>query len=126
LLKELGHGKTAKVYMCREIGNKKNLVALKLIKQEFLKSDEAVECIEREIQIHKGLKHKNITKLIGYGTEGSIVKPSGRKIDNLVYIMMEYVSGGDFYETVNKLAGMGEESGRYFMNQLVDMLSYLE
>lgn len=40
--------------------------------------------------------------------------------------MLEYVTGGDFYDTVQDLEGMGEKSGRYFMNQLVDMMSYLK
>ena len=81
--------------------------------------------IQSEIQIHNGLKHKNIVKMIDYGTDGVIIKPSGRKIDNLVYIMLEYVTGGDFYETVQNLNGMGEKGGRFFMNQLVDFLAYM-
>ena len=40
------------------------------------------------------MKNKNIVKLVDYGTDGLIVKPSGKVIKGIVYITMEYVDGG--------------------------------
>lgn len=54
-----------------------------------------------------------------------MVKASGKRIDNLVYIMLEYIEGGILFDTVQSCGKMGEEGGIYFMNQLVDVLSYL-
>ena len=79
----------------------------------------------QEISIHKGLNHQNINMLIDYGTEGVIVKPSGRIINNLVFIIMEYVPGGTFYDMCEKFQGMGETKARFFMHQLVDAIGYL-
>lgn len=36
----------------------------------------------------------NVTKVLGYGSDGKIEKPSGRVIYKLVYIMLEYVPNG--------------------------------
>ena len=36
ILSSLGEGNTSKVYMARELANPKNIVALKLLREEFL------------------------------------------------------------------------------------------
>ena len=71
------------------------------------------------------MEHSGITKILGYGCEGKIVKPSGRLISNLVYIMLEYVPRGVFFDLIEQTGGLGEQGGRYFMNQLTDVLAYL-
>ena len=40
----------------------------------------------------------NIIGIHSYGSDGKIVKPSGRKIENLVYIVLELVSGGLMFD----------------------------
>lgn len=85
----LGHGKTSKVYLANEIGNPENTVAIKIFREEYLlEAEENVHCIESEIEILRGLSHGNIVSIIDYGSEGLVHKPSGRKIKNLVYIVM--------------------------------------
>ena len=114
------------MFLCRHLRNDQKLVALKLIKQDYLaKKVESMDSVMQEISIHKNLDHHNINHLIDYGTEGEIVKPSGRVISNLVFIMMEYVAGGTFYDMCEKFAGMGETRSRFFMHQLVDAIGYL-
>jgi len=39
--------------------------------------------------------------------------------------MLEYIDGGILFDTVQSCGKMGEEAGLYFMNQLVDVLTYL-
>jgi serine/threonine protein kinase len=73
----------------------------------------------------QGLKHENIVNIVGYGSDGTVVKPSGRKISNLVYIMLEYVSGGLLFDVCQTIGGMGENGGRYFLSQMLDVLSYM-
>jgi len=36
--------------------------------------------------------------MLGYGDSGKVVKPSGRVIDNLVFITMEFVQGGLLFD----------------------------
>ena len=73
----------------------------------------------------KGLNHPNIVKLLDYGSEGTVKKKSGRVIEDLVYILMEHISGGLLYDLCNQHGAMGEDTGRFFMHQIVDVLTYM-
>ena len=53
-------------------------------------------------------------------------KPSGREIKNLVYILLEYVTGGLLFDLCQTIGGMGEEDGRFFLHQMCDVLSYIQ
>ena len=63
----------------------------------------------------QGLTHDNIIKIVGYGSDGHIKKPSGREIQNLVYILLEYVTGGLLFDVCQTIGSMGENGGRYFL-----------
>lgn len=73
-----------------------------------------------------GLKHQNIVNIIGWGSDGKVHKPSGREITNLVYILLEYVTGGLLFDVCQTMGGMGEDAGRYFMSQMIDVLTYMQ
>jgi len=60
-----------------------------------------------------------------YGDAGQVVKPSGRVINNLVFIVMEYVAGGLLFDLCQTMGAMGEDAGRFFMSQLVASLDYM-
>jgi len=60
-----------------------------------------------------------------YGDAGQVVKPSGRVIDNLVYIIMEFVQGGLLFDLCQTMGAMGEDAGRFFLTQLLDSLEYM-
>ena len=123
ILKSLGEGNTSKVYMARHKDDKKRIVALKIFREEFLTRDsDSIKSVEKEIEILQGLKHDNIINIVHYGSDGYVKKPSGRELSNLVYILLEYVSGGLLFDVCQTLGGMGEEGGRYFMTQMLDVL----
>jgi len=46
-------------------------------------------------------------------------------ISNLVFIVMEYVSGGLLFDLCQTMGAMGEDAGRFFMTQLVSSLDYM-
>ena len=126
VLQSLGEGNTSKVYLARHISDPKRVVALKLLREEFLQRDkDSIRSVEQEIQILQGLKHQNIIQILGYGSDGRVVKPSGREIGNLVYILLEMVSGGLLFDLCQTLGGMGENGGRYFLSQMCDVLEYM-
>jgi serine/threonine protein kinase len=50
------------------------------------------------------------------GDNGTVVKPSGRVISNIVYIVMEYVQGGLLFDVCQLMGAMGEDVGRFFAN----------
>merc|ERR1739848_665111 len=118
ILSTLGEGNTSKDNKARSIKDGK-LVALKLLREEFLSRDaSSIKSVEQEIQILQGLQHKNIVNIIGYGSDGKVNKPSGREIKNLVYILLEYVTGGLLFDVCQTLGGMGETTGRFFLTQM--------
>ena len=126
ILSSLGEGNTSKVYMARNLENG-NTVALKLLREEFLQRDaDSIKSVEQEIQILQGLKHQNIVNIVGYGSDGTVLKPSGRKIENLVYILLEYVSGGLLFDLCQTMGGMGEDYGRFFLSQMMEVVGYMQ
>jgi len=62
------------------------------MKDEFLNRDEhSLSSVENEITILKNLNHFGIVHMLEFGDNGKVVKPSGRVISPIVYIMMEFV-----------------------------------
>ena len=67
-------------------------MAIKILKEEFLRRDnDSILSVHNEITILKNMNHPGLVLMNGYGDSGEVVKPSGRHINNLVYIMMEFV-----------------------------------
>ena len=50
-----------------------------------------MESVRNEITILKSLKYQGIISMIEYGDAGQVLKPSGRTLTNLVFIVMEFV-----------------------------------
>lgn len=124
IIEQLGHGNSAKVYLCREIENPNKLVALKLFRSRFLKKDQkGIKRIENEITILNGLKHDHVNRLIGYGSAGKIVKLSGRVITNLIYMVLEFAPKM-LYDICDSQGAMGEDAGKMFMAQILSALKY--
>ncbi len=99
ILKSLGEGNTSKVYLARCLENPTHHVAVKILKDEFLRRDnDSILSVHNEITILKNLNHLGIIHMIDYGDAGQVLKPSGRVIDNLVFIIMEYVKGGLLFD----------------------------
>ena len=58
----------------------------------------------------------NIVNILGWGSDGTVLRPSGRKIENFVYLLLEYATGGLLFDVCQTIGGMGENGGRYFLN----------
>ena len=117
ILKSLGEGNTSKVYLAKNIEAPHNCFAVKILKEEFLRRDEdSILSVQNEITILKNLQHSGIIKMVDFGDAGQVVKPSGRIISNLVFIIMEYVQGGLLFDLCQTMGTMGEDNGRFFMH----------
>lgn len=126
ILKSLGEGNTSKVYLARSLANPALHVALKILKDEFLKRDhDSILSVHNEITILKNLDHAGIIQMVDYGDAGRVVKPSGRIIENLVFIIMEFVQGGLLFDLCQTMGAMGEDAGRFFMWQMLDAVEYM-
>jgi serine/threonine protein kinase len=122
----LGEGNTSKVYLGRSLQNANSLVAIKIMRDEFLQRDEnSLRAVENEITILKNMKHQGIVQMLDYGDNGQVLKPSGRVIPSLIYIVMEYVEGGLLFDLCQLMQAMGEDSGRFFAHQMLNSIEYL-
>ena len=125
ILKSLGEGNTSKVYLGKLIGTEQ-YAAIKILKEEFLRRDnDSIVSVHNEITILKNLQHQGIINMHEYGDAGQVVKPSGRVIDNLVYIVMEFVQGGLLFDLCQTMGAMGEDAGRFFLHQMLDSVEYM-
>jgi len=96
------------------------------LKEEFLRRDnDSIVSVHNEITILKNLQHHGIINMHEYGDAGQVVKPSGRVIDNLVYIVMEFVQGGLLFDLCQTMGAMGEDAGRFFLHQMLDSVEYM-
>jgi len=89
------------------------------------RDEDSILSVQNEITILKNLNHMGIIRMMDFGDAGQVVKPSGRVINNLVFIVMEYVSGGLLFDLCQTMGAMGEDAGRFFMSQLVASLDYM-
>jgi serine/threonine protein kinase len=99
MLSTLGEGNTSKVYLARLVENPNQYVAIKILKEEFLARDQdSRNAVANEVYILESLKHPHIIKIEEFGDNGMVLKPSGRYLENLVFIVLEFVSGGLLFD----------------------------
>jgi serine/threonine protein kinase len=113
--------------LAQSLKDKRKFVALKFITGEFLsRHEDSYKSVEQEIAVLEKMNSDNIIKLLGWGADGKIVKPSGRVHDKLIYIMLEYVDGGLLFDLCQNLGGLGEDVGRYYLHQLLDVMEHMQ
>ena len=93
------------------------MVAIKIMRsEEGLKGKEILKLAKKETEILKSLNHKNVIRIVDFGSDGYVKKPSGKEIKGLVYIILEYVSCGLLFDLCHKYDQLGEDIGRFFMS----------
>jgi len=68
-----------------------------------------------------------MVNILGYGSKGRVIKPSGKIQNDLVYIMLEFINGGllfDLCQTIGE-TGFSENNARFLFSQMVELVSYL-
>jgi len=96
------------------------------LKKTFIKKrKESVDFAKQEMEIQQKLDHKNIVRVHSCGEDGIIKKASGKTIDGLFYLVMDYVPEGLMYDIIEHFEGVGEMVGRFFLKQLLDSMEYL-
>ncbi|OIS96115.1 PREDICTED: CBL-interacting serine/threonine-protein kinase 5-like [Nicotiana attenuata] len=109
--KELGKGTFAKVFHATNLATGEN-VAIKVIKKEIVKSPEMMEQIKREISVMRLVRHPNIVEL-------KEVMATKTKI----FIVMEYVKGGELFAKVAK-GRLTEDVARKYFQQLISAVEF--
>uniref|UniRef100_A0A7S1T9N1 non-specific serine/threonine protein kinase n=1 Tax=Compsopogon caeruleus TaxID=31354 RepID=A0A7S1T9N1_9RHOD len=88
-------------------------VAVKLMDKKDILENEFTLQVRREIAIMKALKHRNIVELKEVLTSKS-----------KIYVVLEYVRGGELYDLLEKSGRMDEITSRKYFQQLVDGVEY--
>ncbi|XP_057522154.1 CBL-interacting serine/threonine-protein kinase 9-like isoform X1 [Amaranthus tricolor] len=110
--KILGQGNFAKVKLARNIETNE-LVAIKILNRDQVLQHKMVEQIKREISTMKVIKHSNVVKL--YEVIASKTK---------IYIVLELVDGGEFFDIIAKNGRLKEEEARKYFQQLIDAVDF--
>ncbi|KAA3441621.1 CBL-interacting serine/threonine-protein kinase 23 [Gossypium australe] len=108
----LGEGSFAKVKFAKNIETGEN-VAIKIVDKEKVLKHKMIGQIKREISTMKLIRHPNVIRM--YEVMASKIK---------VYIVLEFVSGGELF---NKIASRGrfkEDEARKYFQQLINAVDY--
>lgn len=116
IIRPLGSGSFAKVkrklHLVAEHIITKQKVAIKIIKRSVISEKHLLRKIQREIKILKNLHHPNIIKLYDViHTEKEI------------FLVLEYVSGGELYSLIEK-GKLHEQDARKYFQQIISAISY--
>jgi len=90
-----------------------HVVAVKIINREKVKKLDMVGKIKREIQILKLFRHPHIIKLYQV-----VSSPTD------IFLIMEYVSGGELFDYILKKGKLSEKEGRRFFQQIISGVEY--
>lgn len=113
--RSLGKGSFGLVRMVRLKGTD-NVFALKESAKKESVSGNLMAQVERELNNHHSLKHKNIVRLYNYMQD-----------EKLVYMLLEFCAKGELYQLLRTqpYRRFDEAMSRHFFTQLVDGLQYL-
>jgi len=109
----------------RERKGDKARVTLKMFKEDWLINNwKGTIKIDNEVELLRELSHPNICKILEFDNQGEIEEPTGEKITDIAYILLENFPGrlDDFCKGTGP---MEEKGGLYFMRQLVSVFTYL-
>ena len=110
--KTLGCGGFGKVKLARHefTGNE---VAIKMINKKKVKNSKMSTKIQREIRLLKYFNHPNMIKLYQV-----------LDTDLNIYMVIEYVPGGELFHLVNEREGLSEIDSRRLFQQIISGLEY--
>lgn len=110
----LGKGAFAIVYQVATTFTGECFAAKEFEKRRFVKNGTLDSRIENEMQIMKGLRHPNIAQFVDYV-----------ETKNHMYIIMEYVAGGDLQGYMQSHGTLPEDLARPMSQQVLSALKYL-
>ncbi|MCH8828148.1 MAG: serine/threonine protein kinase [Planctomycetes bacterium] len=110
LLRRIGHGGMAEVYLAEQTSLKRN-VAVKVLREEMLSDETHLKRFEQEAKAAAGLNHPNIVQVFMIGEQ-----------DGIQYIAQEYVAGMNLREYLNRKGPPKLATALKFMRQIAAAL----
>lgn len=108
----VGKGGMAIVYKGENIETNE-VVAIKMLKEEYLENTEFVAMFEKEAEIAKVVRHKNMVNTFDVGTD-----------DGCPYLVMEYVQGRTLKEYIGMKGILAEDEAVDIAMQVCDAIKY--
>ncbi len=111
---EVGSGGMAHVYRAINMSSRK-VVAVKMLKEEYLNDQEFLRRFEREAKASLALSHENIVRAFGVGDDNGVP-----------YIVLEYVEGKTLKELIQESpeGHLSVQQSIGICSQILDALSY--
>ena len=113
MLSKIGEGKFGIVYKCENIQTK-SIYAVKVINKKSYTKQSDHELIQREIGTLSIINHKNIIRLF-----------DTFETDEQIYMVMEYIPGGDLFSHIAHHALFTEIEAYQLMYPIIDAVAYL-
>lgn len=92
--------------------------AVKVVDKKMFKSGDQRQHAQREQSICEtfasGLSHKNIVRVYDVLTE-----------DDYIYIVMEYVEGGELFDKIKQSKGLAEPTARRWFREIIEAVEYI-
>ena len=114
VIREVGSGGMAHVYRAINMSSRK-VVAVKMLKEEYLNDREFLRRFEREAKASLALSHENIVRAFGVGDDNGVP-----------YIVLEYVEGKTLKDLIQESPGghLSVQQAIGICSQILDALSY--
>lgn len=116
-LRLLNEGAFAKVYQAqRKNDNSRQNFAIKVMEKKFIKQQDMVKRVKRECKVMKST---------GSNRDMFVRLYSSMQSRNYLYIVMEFVRGGDFLTQLAKHGKFPESTARFYIAELCLAVAYL-
>lgn len=112
VVREIGRGAMGVVFLARDVMLHR-LVAIKVLRQELARSEEHRERFRREARVTARLNHEGVIAVHGFGEDG-----------DLVYIVMEYVTGVALSLRLRTVGKLEPEAARGILASLARTLDH--
>ena len=112
LLEPIGSGGMANVYKAETVTGHKT-VAVKLLKEEYLRDRELLRRFQKEGKASQRLHHDNIVRAYDVG-----------EYDNVPYIVFEYVEGKTLEDIIKQAGKLSSQEAIALCCQILDALQY--
>jgi protein kinase X len=115
LLKTIGTGTFARVYLCRNRTNGTNgYAALKILSKHDVIRLKQVEHVNNEKEILSEIKHPFLIELLWF-----------HKDDSFLYLMFPYESGGELFSYLRTTGRFSINTAQFYTAEIISALEYL-
>jgi len=112
IIEELGRGGMAKVYKAKYIESGQ-IIAIKILHPQFTHDSSFIQRFHNEARSASDLDHKNIIDVVDQGS-----------VDNIHYIVMEYLEGETLTERINREGPLQEKEIERIIKPVARALDY--